>query len=228
MKKKLTFYSEAAYLAGVILLAFGTALMAKADFGMSMVVAPAYVMYLKISQTLTWFTFGMAEYCLQAILIVILSLIVRKFKPMYLFSFVTAVFYGVILDLIMSVLTNVTLPGIPGRLAFFVIGLLFCALGVAFFFHTYIAPEAYELLVKEISSEFHADITRVKTIYDAISCVTAILLSFLFFGLWHFEGVKAGTALLVFINGWLIGRMSDWLSSTFEFQDGLRLRRYFE
>ena len=44
---KRTFYTEGAYVIGIISLAFGTALMEKADFGMSMVVAPAYLIYLK-------------------------------------------------------------------------------------------------------------------------------------------------------------------------------------
>ena len=66
---KRTFFTEVSYVAGIIALALGTALMERADFGMSMVVAPAYLIYLKVSQYLAWFTFGMAEYCLQALLI---------------------------------------------------------------------------------------------------------------------------------------------------------------
>lgn len=63
---KRTFYTEAAYAAGLFALALGTALMERADFGMSMVVAPAYLLHLKVSQTLGWFSFGMAEFCFQA------------------------------------------------------------------------------------------------------------------------------------------------------------------
>lgn len=76
MKK--TFYSEAAWIAGALFLALGTAMMERADFGMSTVVAPAYLLYLKLSQSLPFFSFGMAEYTLQAILLVILGLILRK------------------------------------------------------------------------------------------------------------------------------------------------------
>ena len=50
MKRK--FYTEAAYLFGLILLAFGAAMMERADLGMSMVVAPAYLVYLKVSAIL--------------------------------------------------------------------------------------------------------------------------------------------------------------------------------
>jgi len=100
MKKK-TMYTEMAYVLGIVILALGTALMEKADFGMSMVVAPAYLLHLKISQTLPFFSFGMAEYTLQAVVIVLLALVMRRFRLSYLFSFCTAVIYGFVLDGVM-------------------------------------------------------------------------------------------------------------------------------
>ena len=45
----------------IVILALGTALMEHADFGVSMVVAPAYLVHLKLRQTITFFSFGMAE-----------------------------------------------------------------------------------------------------------------------------------------------------------------------
>lgn len=62
MKGKRVFYCEIAYVAGIIVLALGTAFMERSDFGMSMVVAPAYLIHLKVSQFLPFFSFGMSEY----------------------------------------------------------------------------------------------------------------------------------------------------------------------
>ena len=84
MKKK-TFYTEIAYIIGIITLALGTALMEKADFGMSMVVAPAYIIHLKLSELMPFFSFGMAEYTLQAVLLIIMMVFLRRFKLSYLF-----------------------------------------------------------------------------------------------------------------------------------------------
>ena len=75
MKGKRIFYCELAYFFGIVVLAFGTALMEKADFGMSMVVAPAYLIHLKISEYVPSFSFGMSEYIFQAVLLVLLSLV---------------------------------------------------------------------------------------------------------------------------------------------------------
>ena len=64
MKKRL-FYTEAAYAVGTLLLALGTALTAYGGFGISMVVAPAYLLHLKLVQLLPFFSFGVAEYALR-------------------------------------------------------------------------------------------------------------------------------------------------------------------
>ena len=53
-------------------------------------------------------------------------------------------------------------------------------------------------------------------------------MSFLFFGFGRFEGVKFGTIFCAAVNGQLIGMISRFLESVFEFRDGLPLRKYFE
>lgn len=222
MNGKKIFYTEISYVLGVLILALGTALMERADFGMSMVVAPAYILHLKISRMLPFFSFGMAEYCLQAVLLLLIGLILRRFKLSYLGSFATAVFYGVVLDGWISVVKFIPDRGLPGQFAFFIAGLLLGSVGVALFFHTYITPEAYELLVKEIAADKGLPISRVKTVYDCISCGVSIVLSFVFFGFGHFEGVKLGTVFCALVNGRLIGAVSTWLDSHFTFCNLLR------
>ena len=44
-KMKRTFSTELAYVFGIVFVARGVVLMEKADFGVSMVVAPAYLLY---------------------------------------------------------------------------------------------------------------------------------------------------------------------------------------
>ena len=225
--KQRVFYSEAAYIAGLAILALGTALMEAANFGVSMVVAPAYLLHLKISQFLPFFSFGMAEYTLQAVVLVLMMLILRRFRLSYLFSFVTAVIYGFLLDGAIWLVGLLPADTIPLRVVFYVLGMAVCSLGVSLLFHTYISPEAYELFVKELSAKFGVPISKFKTVYDCVSCVVGILLSFAFFGLWHFEGVKLGTILCAIINGWLIGRCTALLERFWTFRDGLPLRKFF-
>ena len=226
MKK--TFFTEIAYVLGLIFVALGVAFMEKPDFGVSMVVAPAYILHLKISETYSFFTFGMAEYTLQAVLLIVMMIVVRKFKVSYLFSFVTAVIYGFILDLCMMLVSHIPMDSMALRIAYYTLGMVLCAIGIALFFHTYIAPEVYELFVKELAFKFRKDIHKIKTVYDICSCLIGVLLSFAFFGFGVFKGVKAGTIVCALINGTLIGLCSKFLEQKFEFTDGLeKLRKYF-
>ena len=81
--KKPIFYTELAYIFGLLILAVSTALTERADFGVSMVIAPAYLLHLKVSQFLPFFTFGMAEYTFQALLLVVAMLVLRKAKRFF-------------------------------------------------------------------------------------------------------------------------------------------------
>jgi uncharacterized membrane protein YczE len=226
--RKRRFYTELAYVFGIIGLALGTALMEKADFGLSMVVAPAYLVHLKLSQVWSFVTFGMAEYTLQACLLAVMVLILRKFRISYLFSFVTAVVYGFTLDGCMALVALIGGGSMAWRIGFYVVGLLLCSTGVALIFRTYIAPEVYELFVKKMSAKMNRNISHFKIAYDCVSCLVAIVLSFAFFGWWHFEGVKLGTVVCALVNGWLIGWIGRFLDNRIEYADALPLRRWFE
>lgn len=228
MKRKRIFYAELAYVLGIALLALGTALMEKADFGMSMVVAPAYIVHLKLVQVFPWFSFGVAEFALQVVLLIALSLWMGRFRRSYLFSFVTAGLYGLALDASICAAAWIPANGIVLRLVCYACGMILCAAGVALLFHSYIPPEAYELVVKELAAKYSRDVGRVKTVYDCMSCLAGIALSFAFFGWGRFEGVKAGTILCALVNGALIGWMDRRLSAAFDFRDGLKLRSHFE
>ena len=226
--KKTPFYSELAYLLGILALAFGTALITKADFGLSMIVAPAYLIHLKLAPIFPFYTFGMSEYIFQAVLILLLCLILRRFRLGYLFSFVTAVVYGLTLDGMLALTGLLPVEGFVWRAVYFSVGLVICTAGVALLFHTYLAPEAYELFVKELSAKYHIPISRFKTCYDFASCALAIALSFVFFGFGHFEGIKLGTIVTAFLNGFLIGRFGKLFEKRLAFRDLLPLRRFFE
>ena len=229
MVSRKVFYNEPAYIVGLALLALGTAMMEKADFGMSMVVAPAYLLHLKLSQVFPFFSFGMAEYCFQAFLLILLGFVMRRFRLMYLLSFVTALIYGVLLDLSMRLAAVWPGTGLYARFVYYLLGMVVCAFGIAMLFDTYIAPEAYELFVKEIAGKTGKQISLVKTAYDCISCLAGIIMSFAFFGIGHFEGVKAGTIFCALINGGLIGICSKVLQRCFVFKDGLPwLKKIYE
>lgn len=226
MKKKV-FYTELVYVFAMIIMAFGAAFTAKADFGMSMIVAPAYILHLKVSELLPWFSFGVAEYVFQGLLIVVTVLLMRRFKLSYLFSFVTAVLYGTLLDGAILLISPISAEGIPVRILWYCVGVTLCSFSVSLFFHTYIAPEAYELIVKEIPLKYSVSINRVKSVYDAFSMILAVVLSFAFFGFGVFRGIDWGTLVCAVVNSILIGFFSEFLEKHFEFKNKLPFEKYF-
>ena len=227
--RKRVFYTEVSYILGLIIMAFGAAFTELANFGMSMIVAPAYILHLRVSEILPWFSFGVAEYCMQGVIVLLTIVCVRRFKISYLLSFVTALLYGTILDRAIYLVSFCKSDSMGMCIVWFVVGTILCSVAVSLFFHTYISPEAYELIVKEISSKFSININKVKTIYDCISVSLAVVLSFAFFGFGVFRGVGIGTIICALINGYLIGRISAFLEQKFEFVNKLdeRFTRIF-
>lgn len=228
MKGKRIFWAEVAYILGLPGIALGTAFMATSDFGVSMIVAPAYLVHLKLSEIWSFVTFGVAEYIMQFLVLLLLVVAVRRFRISYLFSFVTAILYGAMLDVFLALIAVVPADSMAVRVLFYVIGLLFCTAGVSLMFHTYISPEVYELFVKELTDRYQLRITVVKTVYDCTCCLIAILLSLAFFGWGRLEGVRVGTVVCALVNGWLISRFTVFFEKHWEFRDGLKLRSYFE
>lgn len=228
IKMKRKFSTELAYVLGIVLLAGGVMLMEKADFGVSMVVAPAYLLYRRFSPEFSFVSFGTAEYFLQAALLLLMILLIRRFRLSYLFSFVTALIYGFILDRFMSLGALLPADTLWQRGIWYVVGMLLSAAGVSAMFHTYISPAVYELFVKEVSARFHVEIHKCKTIYDCVSCLVAVLMSFAFFGFGHFVGVKWGTVICALLNGRIIGCFSAFYEKHWRFYDHFPWRKYFE
>lgn len=225
--KKPVFYKELSYVFGLLILVFATALTERADFGMSMVVAPAYILHLKLSQVLPWFSYGVAAYVVQGVLLVIMMLILRRFRLSYLFSFVTAVLYGILVDWLMAMVAYFPADTFAWRLLWYVLGTVLCSFSIALLFHTYLAPEAYDLFVKELSRKFGWKIDKVKTCYDCASLLISVILSFSFFGFGQFQGVKLGTLVCALVNGFLIGQFSKLLEKHFDFQNRFGFEKYF-
>ncbi len=226
--KKRTFYAESAYIIAVFLMAVGTALTERAALGVSMVVAPAYLLHLKVSEMFGFFSFGMAGYTLQAVLLLVMMAQLRRGRISYLFSFVTAVIFGFALDGVIAVLNLFPETELLiSRIVLYLIGISTVSAGVSLMFHTYIPPEVYDLFVKEVTAAKKLNVTKFKTAYDCISCLLSIALSFAFFGEWRLSAVGFGTVFCAFVNGSLIGGFSKFFEKHWEFRDALPLRKYF-
>ena len=223
--KKPVFYTELAFIVGLALLAFGTSLTAYGDIGLSMVVAPAFILHLFVSQFLPWFSFGVAEYVLQAIVLIVLILILRKAKWSYLLSFGVTLLYGFALDGSMT-LTAMLPENIYLQIGAYIIGAVICCSALALLFRSYFPPEAYELFSKEIAAKFHKPVYRIVNFYNLGSLLLAVVLSLtLFHGI---EGIGIGTVVCAFAYGFIIKFFQTVYGKLFRFEDRFPWRKYFE
>lgn len=203
--KKIKISSEVAYLIGVLLLAFAVAMITTADFGVSMVVAPSYILSLKLG----FLTFGQCEYIVQGILFIIMCIAAKKIKPIYLFSFFTCIFYGAALDvfrLIPIFNPNVVPPenySLLVRILLFAIAEIFIGIALSFAFKTYLYPQTNDFFVKCLSFKYSVNLSTFKRIYDFSFLFLSVAMSLILFK--GFKGIGVGTIILTVVNGPLIG-----------------------
>lgn len=203
--KKIRLPGELAFVLSTVLLALAVAILTEADFGISMIVAPAYLLSLKSGVL----TFGQAEYVIQAGLFLVFCLIMRRFRPIWLMSFFTCLFYGAVLDLwrmIPAFNPQLTPPDslpIALRIGMFAAGVVLTSFSVALVFKSYLYPQVYDFFVKGISEKFSLPTAKCKTCFDLTCLLVSVGLSLLFFG--RLEGIGVGTLVMAVINGTLIG-----------------------
>ena len=226
--KKPVFYTEAAFLLGLFFLAWGTALTVWGNWGISMVVAPAYILHLAISKSWGWFSFGVAEYVLQAVVLCIMMLLLRKIRIVYFWSFATAVIYGILLDLGTFVIQKFlpTSPSDDFRFVMYILGDCAVCTGVALMFKTYFQPEVYEMFIKEVGKRSGVRLYILKTIYDCCSLVVAVCMSYILLG--QLEGIGIGTVVCALVNGTMIKVITILLDRFWVFGDLLPYRTKFE
>lgn len=213
MKKKIVLYEEPVFFAAIVFIALAVAMQAAADLGVSMIVAPAYILSMKLG----FLTFGQAEYIIQGLMFIALCVVMGKVKLTYFFSFVTCLVYGPVLDLwrrcVSAFNPDITEPGnfsMLVRIVFFAVSMLLTAFSVALFFKVYLYPLVYDFFVKLLSQKLCKNTVWFKTCFDVCCLLTALAMTLLFFR--RIEGIGVGTVVLALGNGFIIslcGRLLD-------------------
>ncbi len=218
-EKKIKLSSELAYVLAIILMAFSVAMITTTDFGVSMIVAPAYILSLKCNVL----TFGQSEYIIQGILFIALCIILKRIKPIYFCSFATCLVYGAVLDAwrtIVPIFNPAITPtgSLPMamRIVFFVMGMVLTSFSVALFYKTYLYPQVYDFFVKAVTIRYNLDVTKFKIRFDFSCLAAACLLTLIFFG--KFVGVGIGTVIMTALNGMIIGLFTKLLDEYVEFR----------
>lgn len=215
--RKIRGMNEIAWVIGVLLCSFGVALYTKADFGLSMIAAPGYIIHTKMINYFSWYTQGTSEYILQAILIIALSLVMLRFKKSYLLSFVAAVASGAALDGWLYLMGgNAPLESMYARIIAFIFGEISLTVSIAFFFRTTLPVQIYELIVNELSEKQNVEKIKVKQWFDAFMLTLSILLALVLNKNLH--GLGFGTIVITIVNAPLIKLFGEIIDRMFSFE----------
>lgn len=204
-KKKIILKSEVVYIVAIFTLSFAVAVLSVADFGLSMIVSPAYILSVKSGKL----TFGQAEYVLQAGLFIVFIIVMRKFKVVYLSSFVTCLVYGFILDAWRKIpcfnpaVVKSSNIALWVRIVAYVGGMLLTSFSIALFYKTYLYPQVYDFFVKGVSLKYRIKTTKFKIVFDLTMLTISVVMSLILFN--DFVGVKWGTFVMAALNGMIIG-----------------------
>jgi uncharacterized membrane protein YczE len=225
--KKLKRSSELLWAFGILFVALGVTICSKADLGVSMIAAPAFVISEAISSLISGFSVGVTEYVIQGVILIILCIVVGRFNWRYLLAFAVAVIYGYTLDLFLWLFAGIQFNYIWLRWVMLIVGDIITAFGVACFFRTYMPLQVYELFVAEVSNRFSINITRVKLCFDLSLLALSIILAVTLFGdalsfdwssIYYssFHSIGLGTLITTIINSPIISFMGKLIDKTFD------------
>lgn len=217
MKKKINKIGEASWIVGNILCAVGNCLVAKSAFGLSAIIAPAFILNRKIG----FLTVGVCEYIIQGLLLALCCLIIGKFKGKFIATICNILFYGACFDIVNSLLGFIQPSEILGRIICAVIGMLITGFAVALMLRTYIPPSAYEIFVREIADAKGFDVAKMKLIFDASMLLLTAVLMFALLRGFYIDIIGPLTVLAAFLNSVLIGFFGKILDKYCDFSPAI-------
>lgn len=219
--------SELLWIFGIVFVSLGVAICNKADLGVSMIAAPAFVISEALINISPFFNVGVTEYIIQGLLLITMCIVVQRFDWRYLFTFAVAVIYGYTLNLFLYFFDSIVFEEVWLRWIMLIIGDLVTGFGVACFFRTYLPLQVYELFVSEISKRFKFNINKTKWIFDISLLLISLVLSIIFFGdlakfdfsticETSFHSIGLGTILTTLINSPIITLAGKLVDKIFE------------
>lgn len=201
MNKKIAKIGEASWVVGNILCAIGNCLVSKSAFGLSAIIAPAFIMHEKIG----FLTVGVCEYIIQGILLTLCCILIGKFKGKFIATICNILFYGACFDIVNSLLSSITPVSIVSRILVAAIGTLITGFAIALMLRTYIPPSAYEIFVKEVAESKGIDLSKMKLFFDGSMLAISIAMMLLLLGEFRFDMIGVLTVIAAFLNSVLIG-----------------------
>ncbi|MDO5755140.1 MAG: DUF6198 family protein [Tissierellia bacterium] len=184
------------FLMGIIINAFGIAMITQADMGTSPISSTAYVLSLEYPLSLGAFTF-----LLNSIFIFIQILILRRdFPPIQLLQIIVNIIFSIGIDGAMSLVSRISSNTPLTQWLMLLIGSAVLGFGIAIEVAPRVLMVPGEGLVQAITVKYNRNFGRMKIVFDSLLVLVALILSFYFFG--EIKGLGIGTV----VSAVLVGR----------------------
>lgn len=200
---------------GVIINAFGVAIITKAALGTSPISSVPYVLSLRFPWSLGQFTFVFNLLFIAAQVV----LRGRKFPPIQFLQVLVNLVFSVFIDVSMSLLAWLNPTILPVKLVSLVLGCAVLGLGTSI----EVAPDALlvpgEGVVGAITDRLHKRFGSVKVVFDVTLVAIALGLSF-----WFFHGIN-GLGLGTVVSALIVGRFVNLCNAHLPLIARIRLLR---
>lgn len=217
MTKKIVKIGELSWIVGNIFCAIGNCLVSKSAFGLSPIIAPAFV----INKFENKISVGISEYIIQGVLLLLCCILIGKFKGKFIATICNILFYGAAFDTIDYLLSFLQPNTIPERIAVTLIGTIITGFAIALMLRTYIPPSAYEIFVKEVAEAKNIDVNKMKLIFDASMLALTFVLMFVLLGKVTFDIIGPLTIISAFANSIFISFFGKLIDKNFEFSPAI-------
>lgn len=217
MNKKITKIGEASWVVGNILCAIGNCLISKSAFGLSAIIAPAFIMNRKFE----FLSVGLCEYIFQGLLLALCCALIGKFKGKFIATICNILFYGACFDIVNALLSFIQPSSIFARIIVATVGMVITGFAVALLLRTYIPPSAYEIFVREVAEAKGIDMSKMKLVFDASMLLITIVMMFALLGGFYFDILGPLTVVAAFFNSILIAFFGKILDKYCDFSPAI-------
>lgn len=185
------------FIIGVLINSFAIAFITKAALGTSPISSIPYVLSLEFTPSL-----GLFSFIFNMVYIFMQMILLRKdFEKIQLLQIVVNIVFSAFIDVSMNLLSFLNPQNLPEQLLLLLIGCIILGFGIALEVLPGVLFVPGEGVVRAIATVSHREFGNVKVCFDVTLMVTALILSFIFFG--HLNGLGAGTIISACIVGFI-------------------------
>ena len=184
----------AVFFVSVSIMTLGVVLSAKAGLGTT----PISSIPLVVSLGSDAFTIGTATLVMNVVFILLSVLIMRRdYKLKYALEFFLIAIFSIMCDIMMSLFDFIYIDEYWMQWALTIVSMLVMSLGVALEVAANFSMLPGDHLVEFISVKTGMVYGNVKVLFDITMIATSVMLSFMFFGVGEFNGVREGTIFVI-------------------------------